>query len=113
MATSLDFFERLRWIDGKSLLNTIEPYRRDIFTKALDTFGPDGFPQYNMVIAGRGKKNWIAHQRNNGVTRDTGSIVQLPPVSRPQSTTSRRSVRLQSRWSLLCAHLWREAYSSR
>jgi hypothetical protein len=58
MATSLDFFERLRWIDGKSLLNTIEPYRRDIFTKALDTFGPDGFPQYNMVIAGRGKKNW-------------------------------------------------------
>ena len=71
MATSLDFFERLRWIDGKSLLNTIEPYRRDIFTKALDTFGPDGFPQYNMVIAGRGKKNWIAHQRNNGVTRDT------------------------------------------
>src|SRR4029077_13346678 len=57
-ATSLAFFNRLLWIDGKPLLPTIEQYRRDIFTRALDTFGPGGFPQYNMIIAGRGKKNW-------------------------------------------------------
>jgi hypothetical protein len=58
MATSLDFFERLRWIDGKPLLGTIETYRRDIFTAALDTFRPDGLPKYNLVVSGRGKKNW-------------------------------------------------------
>jgi hypothetical protein len=41
-ATSLDFFGRLQWIDGRPLLDTIEPYRRELFTKALDTFEPDG-----------------------------------------------------------------------
>jgi hypothetical protein len=56
--TSLMFFDRLVWIDSKPLLDTIEPYRRAIFTKALDTFGPDGFPLYNLVVAGRGKKNF-------------------------------------------------------
>ncbi|SEE37331.1 hypothetical protein SAMN05444161_5569 [Rhizobiales bacterium GAS191] len=56
---SLQFFAGLRWIDGRSpLLDTIEPYRREIFTKALDTFAPDGTPQFNMVLAGRAKKNW-------------------------------------------------------
>jgi hypothetical protein len=43
-ATSLAFFDRLRWIDGKPLLPTIQQYRRDIFTRALDSFGPDGLP---------------------------------------------------------------------
>jgi hypothetical protein len=56
--TSLDFFAKLRWLDGRPLMDTIEPYRRAIFTKALDTFGPDGLAQYNMVVCGRGKKNW-------------------------------------------------------
>jgi hypothetical protein len=54
----LDFFARLKWIDGRPLLDTIEPYRRDLFVKALHTFGPDGAPMFNMVLAGRGKKNW-------------------------------------------------------
>ena len=58
MTTSLEFFGRLRWIDGKPLLPTIEQYRRFIFTRALDTFGPDGLPVINFVLAGRGKKNW-------------------------------------------------------
>jgi hypothetical protein len=57
-ATSLAFFDRLRWIDGKPLLPTIQQYRRDIFTRALDSFGPDGLPVINFVLAGRGKKNW-------------------------------------------------------
>jgi len=55
--TTMDFFETLRWLDGTPLLDTIESYRRAIFTKALDTFGPDGAPVINLVLAGRGKKN--------------------------------------------------------
>jgi hypothetical protein len=56
--TSLEFFDRLNWIDGRPLLNTIDQYRRDIFSKALDSFDVSGAPAYNMVLAGRGKKNW-------------------------------------------------------
>jgi phage terminase large subunit-like protein len=56
--TSLQFFSRLQWLDGTPLLDTIEPYRRDIFRKVLDTYRPDGAPIYNMALCGRGKKNW-------------------------------------------------------
>jgi phage terminase large subunit-like protein len=55
--TSLQFFNKLKWLDGRNLLLTIEPYRREIFTKALDTYRTDGTPRYNQVVAGRGKKN--------------------------------------------------------
>ncbi len=53
--TSLQFYSKLRWLDGRPLL--IEPYRCEIFTKAFDTFQADGSPVYNLVLAGRGKKN--------------------------------------------------------
>ncbi|WOH55046.1 hypothetical protein [Bradyrhizobium sp. BWC-3-1] len=56
--TSLDFFSRLKWLDGRPLMDTIEPYRRRLFTLALDTRRDDGAPLYNLVLAGRGKKNW-------------------------------------------------------
>ncbi len=56
--TSLEFFGKLRWLDGRPLLDTVEPYRRDLFAKALDTVRADGSPMYNLVLAGRGKKNW-------------------------------------------------------
>jgi hypothetical protein len=56
--TSLEYFSHLKWIDGRPLLDTIEPYRRELFTLALDTYRPDGVPMCNMVLAGRGKKNW-------------------------------------------------------
>ncbi len=56
--TSLQFFGHLNWLDGRPLLDTIEPYRRDLFTRALDTCRPDGSPAFNFVLAGRGKKNW-------------------------------------------------------
>ncbi|MDP3768692.1 MAG: hypothetical protein Q8S13_11815, partial [Dehalococcoidia bacterium] len=36
----------------------IEPYRRRIFERALDTFDETGRPQYNEVLCGRAKKNW-------------------------------------------------------
>jgi hypothetical protein len=55
--TSLQFFGHLKWLDGRALLDTIEPYRRELFTQALDEIGTDGRPRYNLVLAGRGKKN--------------------------------------------------------
>ena len=65
--TSLQFFSKLKWIDGRPLIDTIEPYRQRLFTLALDTtrtgilagiFGGTPRPAYNLVLAGRGKKNW-------------------------------------------------------
>jgi hypothetical protein len=56
--TSIQFLSKLVWLDGRPLLDMIEPYRREIFVKALDTIGPDGWPVHNLVLAGRGKKNW-------------------------------------------------------
>jgi hypothetical protein len=50
--TSLQFFSRLKWLDGRPLLDTIEEYRRDLFAKALDGNA------FSLVLAGRGKKNW-------------------------------------------------------
>jgi hypothetical protein len=56
--TSLEFFSALKWLDGRPLLDTIEPYRRAIFADVLDTHGDDGLPRYNFALAGRAKKNW-------------------------------------------------------
>ncbi len=52
------FFSRLRWLDGRPLPDVIEPYRALIFERALWTFDDEGFPLYNLVLAGRAKKNW-------------------------------------------------------
>lgn len=54
----LKFFGLLKWLDGRPLLDTIEPYRREIFTEALYSFDPDGRPRYSMALCGRAKKNW-------------------------------------------------------
>ena len=58
MIDPLEFFGHLRWLDGRPLLDTIEPYRRQILSEALFTFGDDGRPRYNLVLSGRAKKNW-------------------------------------------------------
>jgi hypothetical protein len=55
--TALQFFAHLKWLDGKNLLDTIEPYRRALFTQALDEVA-DGRPRFNLVLVGRAKKNW-------------------------------------------------------
>jgi hypothetical protein len=34
LPTSLEYFAALKWIDGRPLLDTIDPYRRDLFTAA-------------------------------------------------------------------------------
>src|SRR5271166_4157812 len=54
----MDFFGELVWIDGRRLLDTIEPYRRQILTDVLWTVGADGAPAYNLALCGRAKKNW-------------------------------------------------------
>ena len=55
--TSLAFFGRLNWIDNTPLLDGVEAYRRDIFSRALDTYDDSGTPSYNLVVSGRSKKN--------------------------------------------------------
>jgi hypothetical protein len=56
--SSLEFFGHLKWLDGRPLLGTIEPYRRELLSVALDSYREDGVPQYNLVLIGRGKKNF-------------------------------------------------------
>src|SRR5438094_5224592 len=53
-----EFFGLLKWLDGRPLMDTIEPYRRRIFEEALYTFDRNGFPRCNRVLCGRAKKNW-------------------------------------------------------
>jgi hypothetical protein len=55
---SLAFFAKLKWLDGRPLIDTIEQYRRDIFSRVLDAVRPDGTPAVNLALLGRGKKNW-------------------------------------------------------
>lgn len=54
--TSLNFFSRLKWIDGSPL--TIERYRKAIFSEALDAKDGRAQPRYNLVLTGRAKKNF-------------------------------------------------------
>jgi hypothetical protein len=54
----LDFFSEFVWLDGRRLIDTIEPYRQRILTDVLWTFDPDGAPTFNMALCGRAKKNW-------------------------------------------------------
>lgn len=57
LPTPLELFARLKWIDGRPLLDTIEPYRRELFTRfgLRDALGRVDF---NLVLSGRAKKNW-------------------------------------------------------
>jgi hypothetical protein len=52
-----EFFAHLNWIDGRPLLDVMEPYRQKIHSDALFTFREDGSPLYRRVLTGRGKKN--------------------------------------------------------
>ena len=53
----LAFFGLLKWIDGRPLMNTIEPYRRSILSTVLYDFDGDR-PRYNFALTGRAKKNF-------------------------------------------------------
>jgi hypothetical protein len=52
----LDFLHLVRWLDGRPILPTIEPYRRQILSEVLDTWDGDHV-RYNLALLGRGKKN--------------------------------------------------------
>lgn len=54
----MEFFGHLQWLDGRPLTSVICHYRAELFTNALYSFRPDGTPQYNLVLAGKAKKNW-------------------------------------------------------
>lgn len=56
--TGLQFFRRLKWLDGTPLIDRVEAYRRAIYAEALDARDGRGQPRYNLVLAGRAKKNW-------------------------------------------------------
>src|SRR5437879_6038156 len=56
--TSLGLFGYLKWIDGRPLLDTIEAYRRQIFTDVLDSVDEKGRVRFNLALMGRGKKNF-------------------------------------------------------
>jgi hypothetical protein len=47
----LAFFSRLKWIDGRPLLGTIEPYRRRLFEQFFAL-------NINLLLSGRAKKNF-------------------------------------------------------
>jgi hypothetical protein len=53
----LAFFARLKWLDGRPLLDTIEEYRRRVFEDALFSFDDDGRPSFDRALIGRAKKN--------------------------------------------------------
>ena len=53
----LTFFGLLKWIDGRPLMDTIEPYRREILSTVLYEFDGNR-PRYNFALTGRGKKNF-------------------------------------------------------
>jgi hypothetical protein len=53
-----EFFSHLVWLDGRPLLETIEPYRLAILTQVLFTFDEAGRRRYNLALCGRAKKNW-------------------------------------------------------
>lgn len=52
------FFGLLKWLDGRPLMDTIEPYRREIFERGLYSFDDAGDPAFNLALCGRAKKNW-------------------------------------------------------
>lgn len=57
MISPREFFSHLIWLDGRPLLDTIEPYRLDIFERAFALGAEDRRP-INRVLSGRGKKNF-------------------------------------------------------
>ncbi len=68
--SSLEFLGHLRWLDGKPLLDTIEPYRRAIFANALDSGA------YTLTLAGRGRFG----DRSTATTATSLRTIRIKPV---------------------------------
>jgi hypothetical protein len=54
----MKFFAKLRWLDDRPLLDTIEPYRLKILMDVLWRFDETGRPLINVALTGRSKKCW-------------------------------------------------------
>ena len=52
-----DFLARLVWLDGRPLLDVVEPYRKRLLT-AFFSADEHGDPRFNLGLAGRAKKNF-------------------------------------------------------
>lgn len=53
-----EFFSMLVWLDGRPLLDVVEPYRMRIFERFFCTFDDEGAFLYNLALLLRAKKNW-------------------------------------------------------
>jgi hypothetical protein len=54
----LVFIANLRWLNLRPLIEVFDNYRLRIMQDALYSFDDTGRPQFNLVLAGRGKKNF-------------------------------------------------------
>ena len=54
----LEFLGLLTWLDGRPLLDVMEPYRQRILQDGLYTTRADGAPHYRRALTGRAKKNF-------------------------------------------------------
>jgi hypothetical protein len=52
-----EFLASLVWLNGRPLLEVVEPYRRRLFEAAFQRAADVAFA-YNLILAGRAKKNW-------------------------------------------------------
>jgi hypothetical protein len=57
MSVGLSWIQSANWIDGKAFWPRIEPYRQRLFAAAFAR-DDEGRATYNMLLAGRAKKNW-------------------------------------------------------
>lgn len=55
--TIFEFLGMLTWLDGRPLMQLVEPYRLAIFTRALERDALGQF-LYNLILCGRAKKNF-------------------------------------------------------
>src|SRR5206468_3375066 len=52
-----DFLGMLTWLDGRPLMQIMEPYRLRIFERALERDEAGQF-RHNLIVCGRAKKNF-------------------------------------------------------
>jgi hypothetical protein len=79
--------------DGTPLLQSIEPYRLQLFDEAL-ALEPGGIPKYSLILAGRGKKchktsdaSWFALYRLFAYDTSGGNQVLLAANDQDQANT--------------------------
>ena len=75
-----DFFSHLVWLDGRPLLDTIEPLRRKIFADVLFTFEPNGALRYNFALCD-GEREINRSSRRKGRAAGARRKIGRPQIS--------------------------------